>query len=267
MPSAGGRVLLWLKVDPKVALAETRIGTATRCCCGPASRNGERTRRAVVARMQQNRSRSPSTATIAEFLEQGAVNLDREAPEVTFTRGEQAIARFRSGRARQRPGAAARGAVRRARAELERALPRARSVLRRRARCDPARRRCTHALAAEDVALIHGPPGTGKTRTLVELVRQAVARGERVLVTAPSNTAVDNLGERLVEAGLAVVRLGHPARVSPGARGAHARRARRRERGARRAPARWIAEANAIRGASIASARATRLPWHRRASC
>ncbi|HUE71540.1 MAG TPA: AAA domain-containing protein, partial [Pirellulaceae bacterium] len=71
------------------------------------------------------------------------------------------------------------------------------------------------ALSAKDVAIIHGPPGTGKTRTVVELIRQAIARGERVLACAPSNLAVDNLLERLVRAGENVVRLGHPARVLP----------------------------------------------------
>ncbi|MEY3162967.1 MAG: DNA-binding protein [Planctomycetota bacterium] len=75
-----------------------------------------------------------------------------------------------------------------------------------------------HCMRAEDVALVHGPPGTGKTRALVELIRQAAARGERVLATAPSNVAVDNLGERLAACGLRVVRIGHPARVAPGLR-------------------------------------------------
>ena len=70
-------------------------------------------------------------------------------------------------------------------------------------------------LRSGDIALIWGPPGTGKTRTLVEVVRQRVLRGQRVLCTAPSNTAVDNLGVRLAEAGVRAVRLGHPARVSP----------------------------------------------------
>lgn len=70
-----------------------------------------------------------------------------------------------------------------------------------------------HALAAEHLALIHGPPGTGKTTALVEFVRQVVARGERVLACAASNVAVDNLAERLARGGLRVVRLGHPARV------------------------------------------------------
>jgi hypothetical protein len=74
------------------------------------------------------------------------------------------------------------------------------------------------ALSAADVALLHGPPGTGKTTTVVELIRQAVRRGERVLACAPSNLAVDNLLERLLRFGESAVRLGHPARVLPGLR-------------------------------------------------
>jgi ATP-dependent RNA/DNA helicase IGHMBP2 len=71
------------------------------------------------------------------------------------------------------------------------------------------------ALSARDVELIHGPPGTGKTTAVVEVVRQAVRRGRKVLVCAPSNLAVDNLFERLLGFGERVVRLGHPARVLP----------------------------------------------------
>ncbi len=70
------------------------------------------------------------------------------------------------------------------------------------------------ALAADDLAIIHGPPGTGKTTTVVELIVQAVARGDRVLACAPSNTAVDNLLERLIGFRQRVVRIGHPARVT-----------------------------------------------------
>jgi len=69
------------------------------------------------------------------------------------------------------------------------------------------------ALAAKEVALIHGPPGTGKTTVLVEIVRQAVAKGARVLASAPSNIAVDNMLEKLLDTGLTVVRMGHPARI------------------------------------------------------
>ncbi|MFL5364900.1 MAG: AAA domain-containing protein [Myxococcales bacterium] len=66
---------------------------------------------------------------------------------------------------------------------------------------------------AQDLALVHGPPGTGKTTVLVEIIRRAAARKTPVLACAPSNLAVDNLVERLAAAGVRPVRLGHPARV------------------------------------------------------
>ncbi len=69
------------------------------------------------------------------------------------------------------------------------------------------------ALSAEDIAIIHGPPGTGKTTSVVAFIREAAARGEKILACAPSNTAVDNLLDRLVACGQRVVRVGHPARV------------------------------------------------------
>ena len=73
------------------------------------------------------------------------------------------------------------------------------------------------ALAAPELALIWGPPGTGKTTALVELILQSVARGERVLACSASNVAVDNLVERvrLASPKLRCVRLGHPARLAP----------------------------------------------------
>ena len=71
------------------------------------------------------------------------------------------------------------------------------------------------ALSARDVGLIHGPPGTGKTTAVVEVIRQAVRRGRKVLACAPSNLAVDNIFERLLGFRERVVRLGHPARVLP----------------------------------------------------
>ncbi|GLI64102.1 hypothetical protein VaNZ11_007275 [Volvox africanus] len=73
------------------------------------------------------------------------------------------------------------------------------------------------ALGSQDVALVHGPPGTGKTTAVVEIILQEVARGSRVLATAASNIAVDNLVERLVRTypKLKLVRLGHPARLLP----------------------------------------------------
>lgn len=70
------------------------------------------------------------------------------------------------------------------------------------------------ALAAQDLMIVHGPPGTGKTTTFVETITQVVKREKQVLVCAPSNAAVDLLCQRLDAAGLFVVRFGHPARVS-----------------------------------------------------
>ncbi|TPX70967.1 hypothetical protein CcCBS67573_g06377 [Chytriomyces confervae] len=71
-------------------------------------------------------------------------------------------------------------------------------------------------LAANQLALIHGPPGTGKTETVVELVRQLVARGDRVLLCGPSNISVDTLAARLtphLNSKLSMTRIGHPSRV------------------------------------------------------
>ncbi|XP_074129809.1 DNA-binding protein SMUBP-2 [Sminthopsis crassicaudata] len=69
------------------------------------------------------------------------------------------------------------------------------------------------ALAQKELAIIHGPPGTGKTTTVLEVVLQAVRRGLKVLCCAPSNVAVDNLVERLAAQKQKVLRLGHPARL------------------------------------------------------
>lgn len=69
------------------------------------------------------------------------------------------------------------------------------------------------ALEANDVSVIHGPPGTGKTTTLVQAIKEVIKRERQVLVCAPSNTAVDLLVLKCLEQGMSVVRLGNPARV------------------------------------------------------
>ncbi|KAJ5970506.1 uncharacterized protein N7479_000424 [Penicillium vulpinum] len=71
------------------------------------------------------------------------------------------------------------------------------------------------ALGSRDIALIHGPPGTGKTHTLIELILQLVQRKKRILVCGPSNVSVDNIVERLAPKKVPVVRIGHPARLLP----------------------------------------------------
>eukprot|EP01084_Bolivina_argentea_P039703 73368_1 len=94
------------------------------------------------------------------------------------------------------------------------------------------------ALAMQDIGIIHGPPGTGKTTVVVEIICRAVSLGWQVLIAAPSNTAVDNILEKLISVtpdqeghrrkskkktsattasktgAIKVVRLGHPARIS-----------------------------------------------------
>ena len=68
-------------------------------------------------------------------------------------------------------------------------------------------------LRAKDVAVVHGPPGTGKTTTLVEAIYETLRRENQVLVCAQSNMAVDWISEKLVDRGLNVLRIGNPTRV------------------------------------------------------
>ena len=69
-------------------------------------------------------------------------------------------------------------------------------------------------LRAKDVAIVHGPPGTGKTTTLVEAINETLMRESQVLVCAQSNMAVDWISEKLVDRGINVLRIGNPTRVN-----------------------------------------------------
>jgi len=69
-------------------------------------------------------------------------------------------------------------------------------------------------LRAKDVAVVHGPPGTGKTTTLVEAIYETLHRENQVMVCAQSNTAVDWISEKLVDRGVSVLRVGNPTRVN-----------------------------------------------------
>ncbi|RWR73779.1 DNA-binding protein SMUBP-2 [Cinnamomum micranthum f. kanehirae] len=71
------------------------------------------------------------------------------------------------------------------------------------------------ALMSQNVFLLHGPPGTGKTTTVVEIILQEVKRGSKILACAASNIAVDNIVERLFPYRVKLVRVGHPARLLP----------------------------------------------------
>ena len=67
---------------------------------------------------------------------------------------------------------------------------------------------------AKDVAIVHGPPGTGKTTTLVEAIYETLHRENQVMVCAQSNMAVDWISEKLVDRGVPVLRIGNPTRVN-----------------------------------------------------
>ena len=75
-------------------------------------------------------------------------------------------------------------------------------------------RAVNEVLRAKDVAVVHGPPGTGKTTTLVEAIYETLRRENQVLVCAQSNMAVDWISEKLVDRGINVLRIGNPTKVN-----------------------------------------------------
>jgi len=207
---AAGRPQLVLETSRKEPLPASRFGPGDTVCLRPNADKYAPGTSAVVVRVRASAltvALDDEDAEVADLL-----RVDRLASDVTHKR---LVAALRALKTERVPPCAAVRAVtfgdlapefRRqpADADLEYFDP----------GLDASQRAAVaHALRAEHVALIHGPPGTGKTTAVVELVRQAVARGERVLASAPSNVAVDNLTERLAAVGLRVVRLGHPARM------------------------------------------------------
>ncbi|HZU97692.1 MAG TPA: AAA domain-containing protein [Planctomycetota bacterium] len=195
---------------PKASLPATRIGAGDVVRLSRRDPLDEGNPSGVVL------ERSPSRITVAfedelpAWAESGPLRLDRTGDDVTFKRTREALDTFETAKG---PAESLREIVFGKRAPRFEEPPRIDAFLDD-ALNEPQRAAVTLALAAQDLALIHGPPGTGKTKTVVEVVRQALRRGERVLACAPSNHAVDNLVERLVAAKEPVVRVGHPARVS-----------------------------------------------------
>ena len=206
----GERVRVRVAVPDAIDLDNLRIGPGDPIRLWAENPDEEGAVRGVVERREEQSLWLMLDRPVDELDREYA--LDPEAPEVTFDRGDAAIAAAKnalatSDLARIRDVAAL---VRPPKplapvtwTPIDDALD------------DKQRAAVEAGLRSGDIALIHGPPGTGKTRTLVEVVVQRVQRGERVLCAAPSNTAVDNLGIRLAQAGVRAVRLGHPARVSP----------------------------------------------------
>lgn len=247
--SPGGRVWLWVAPEnPKAdsRLNETRIGQGAPVRLWSGEGAARQVEAGVVARVLRDRLAVAVHANYGDFLDQDTFALDLEAPEVTFDRGDQALARFTHAKSDdpvRRLGEVlfADTVPRFTAAEFGPAWQPLDLGL------NPSQRAAVDlCLRARDVALVHGPPGTGKTRTLCEVVCQLVRRGQRVLVTAASHAAVDNLAERVAEAGVALLRLGHPARVAPALEDRTLDALVDRSE-ARKLAKRWIAEANALR--------------------
>ena len=208
----GHRLLVWLAPRQPRDLSDLRVAPGDPVRLWRVSPDEPDAVCGVLSRRREGQVGIMIEGDLPESLESGRVHLDGDDPQATFERGARAIARFRAA-----PASAPMGRLRRIAAgalapEFDRAPAWSPLDLE---LDQPQRAAVTQALAARDAALIHGPPGTGKTRVLVEVVRQLLARGERVLVAAASNAAVDHLTGQLAAHGVAIVRLGHPARVDP----------------------------------------------------
>jgi superfamily I DNA and/or RNA helicase len=209
----GGRCLLTLvKRNRSLSLPWTRLGTGSPVLLSPEDGRADTGWRGVVCERDERRIRVALNEP-PDADERATFRLDLSGDETARQRQRAALDQART---------AGRGRL----AELRRALlgeaapafePAPAADLG--TALNPSQQEAVRfALAAQDLAIIHGPPGTGKTTTVVELIRQAVRRGDKVLACAPSNLAVDNLLEKLLAAGEQAVRLGHPARVLPGLR-------------------------------------------------
>lgn len=166
---------------------------------------------ATIWKIQKTRIGVYVDSKLPRIMDTPGFNLDMADPQVTFKRGAHALSTFidapiKSDTARLRRVIFSDTTP--ATAPLPPFTPFDAALN------EPQQAAVQLALDAQDIALIHGPPGTGKTRTLIEVIRQCVERGDRVLASAASNLAVDNLAERLLAVGVNVVRLGHPARVT-----------------------------------------------------
>ncbi len=207
-PAAGDRTWLWLVSREGVLARDTvrlRSGDPVRLV------TGNEVTPAVVARWGRHRLGVVIEGGASGALWSGGFRVVRDFPTTTFDRGDRAmrlLAEAEEASDLGRLRAVAYGGSAPTTAE-----PMATPVLFDTALNGPQQEAVHFAMSTTPVALVFGPPGTGKTRTLVEIVRQHRRAGRRVLVSAASNAAVDNLAERLIAHGVDVTRIGHPARV------------------------------------------------------
>jgi superfamily I DNA and/or RNA helicase len=210
----GGRYLLRLGRRKRSPLPWTRLGVGSPVLLVPAQRPSGVEYRGVISQRAEDSIQVALSSLPDDLDERETWRIDLSSDDASTERQRRAI---------QDAGRAKSGRL----AELRDVLLARREAVFQPELDEPAldaglnesqRAAVRFALSSSDVALIHGPPGTGKTTTVVELIRREVRRGHRVLVCAPSNTAVDNLLEKLLERGEDPVRLGHPARVTPALR-------------------------------------------------
>jgi len=205
----GGRHLLQLTKRKRSPLPWTRLGVGSPVVLSPDKGKSTDGCRGVVCERAEGFVRVALASMLDDPAEHETWRLDLSTDEVAGQRQRAAMQRARLARAERL-------------AELRDVLlgkrPPEFDGEREEPALDPGlndtqRDAVRFALTARDVALIHGPPGTGKTTAVVELIRRTIRRGQKVLACAPSNLAVDNIFERLLAAGERTVRLGHPARV------------------------------------------------------
>jgi superfamily I DNA and/or RNA helicase len=247
-PAPGGRTRLDLVARVPAELEDLRLGAGDPVRLWWETPDQPDAVRAVVARRNGRALAVIADGELPERLEHGEFHLDADAPATTFDRGDRALARALEAPAQSDLGRL-RDVLLGVHAPVFAPAP-AWTPLDQELNA-PQRAAVALALSAAELALVHGPPGTGKTRTLVEIVRQLLERGERVLCTAASNAAVDNLGERLAAAGVPFVRLGHPARVAPAVE-AHTLDARLAAHDTAQLARGWLAEARELRRRALA---------------
>lgn len=202
----GGRVVVtFARADGKPL--ETRLGSGDLVAVLPRRAEVIDAPIGVVAERGRARVRVAFDEAPPAFVTEGRVALEQQATDVTFDRAADVLRRLAE---RDVPARAVLFEGARARVDDAAGVPDAGALLNPEQADAVAR-----ALAARDVFLVHGPPGTGKSTVLAEIARAAAASGERLLLCAASNAATDHLALLARAAGLDAVRVGHPARVTP----------------------------------------------------